>query len=71
MLMLILGVLTVKGKVTDESGWFVAGRNIQERQQLVPELTQITVLLPRSNSWNSYNSTEVLMQSLNLQRLVD
>lgn len=57
----ICNILTIKGKVTDESGWFIAGRNIQERQQLVPVLSQITFLLPRSNSWNPYNSTEVLI----------
>lgn len=47
--------LTIEGEVTDESGRFIAGRNVQERQQLVPVLSQIAVLLPRSNSWNSYN----------------
>lgn len=46
-------VLTIKGKVTDKSGWFIACRNIQERQQLVSELSQITFLLPCSNWWNS------------------
>lgn len=46
--------LTVKGEVTDESGWLVAAGKLQERQQLCPELPQIAVLLPSSNSWNSY-----------------
>lgn len=50
------GGLTIKGKVTDEPGWFIAGGSFQEKEQLGPELAQISVLLPRSNSWNSYSS---------------
>lgn len=50
---------TVEGKVTDESGRLVAGGNIQERQQLVPELAQFAALLPRCNSWNPCSNREI------------
>lgn len=50
--------LTIKGKVTDESRWFVAGRNIEKGQQLVPELSQVSLLLPGSDGCNSCSSTE-------------
>lgn len=51
--------VTVKGKVADEPGRFIAGGTLQERQKLLPELSQITFLLPRSNSWHSCNSVGI------------
>lgn len=56
------GVLTIKGKVTDESCWFIAGRNVQEGQQLVPELSQLTFLLPGSDGYDPYDSAELYLQ---------
>lgn len=47
---------TIKGEVTDESGRFIACRNIQESQQLVPELSQFTILFPCRNSGSAYNN---------------
>lgn len=51
--------VTVEGKVADEPGRFVAGGSLQERQKLLPELSQITFLLPRSNSWDSCDRNSV------------
>lgn len=45
--------LTIKGEVADEFGGLVAAGRVQERQQLGPELPQISLLLPRSNSCHS------------------
>lgn len=45
--------LTIKGEVADELGRLVAARRLQERQQLGPELPQISLLLPRSYSCDS------------------
>lgn len=46
--------LTIKGEVADEFGWLVAAGRLQEGQQLRPELPQVALLLPRSNSRHSY-----------------
>lgn len=51
--------VTVEGKVADEPGRFVAGGTLQEKQKLHPELSQITFLLPRSNSWDSCDRNSV------------